>query len=466
MKRIVDFKIGLIGICFILSSCEDFLEVEAPDHKIVSETVFMDDQTAISTMTGIYNELFRAAFSGGWENSITVLAGLSSDNLKTIRENDLSLREFSENNIQPNNNRNLSLWSSAYNIIYMTNSLLEGIENSESISVNIKNSLEGEAKFIRAFSYFYLTNLFGEVPLVLSTDYRANSLSSQTQTDLIYEQILSDLNDAINLLDEEYRNGERTRANRYAATALMARVNLYLENWPEAERFSSIVIAQNGPYEILEDLNEVFLANSQEAIWQISPLGRGGSLPYTNEGLVFLFDPFFPSLTKFALSDELINSFEEGDLRYINWVGFHDGSGNYYSNKLKVGISVGEITEYSMVLRLTEQYLIRAEALAMEGNLTAAISDLNIIRERANLPLLTETNPGIDQEGLLKIILEERQKELFTEWGHRWLDLKRKGKAGEILSSYNPNWENTDALYPIPAQERMKNPNLNQNQGY
>jgi hypothetical protein len=466
MNKIINSAL-LMAFVFFFTSCEDFLEVEAPDHKIISATVFNNDETAQSAMTGIYNELFRASYSGGWENSVHVLAGLTSDELKAIRINDLSLLEFDENAIQPANERNLSLWASAYSIIYMSNSLLEGLEASQGISQDIKGSLEGESKFIRAFTYFYLVNLYGEVPLITTTDYRLNALAPQANIDEIYQQIIDDLTDSVSLLDVTYKENNRIHVNRYAAMALLARVHLYLENWVEAERLSSEVLSATGTYEILSDLDQVFLANSREAIWQISPIGgSGGVFTYTNEASTFIFHPFFPSINKIALRMELVNSFEEEDNRFEHWIGFHESTGNSYAFKYKDRSSMNNITEYSMVLRFAEQYLIRAEALAMQGKLTEAITDLDVIRERAGLDLISNANMDIDREMLIELIREERKKELFTEWGHRWLDLKRTGMASSILPNKPSDWEDTDVLFPIPAQERMKNPNLNQNPGY
>lgn len=458
---------GLIITALFTTSCEDFLEVEAPDHKIVSETVFNNDQTALSAMTGIYNELYLTAYTGGgMESSIHVLAGLSSDELKAIRANDLALNEFEVNEIQPNNARNLSIWTSAYNIIYMTNSLLEGIKKSSMLSDEVRNTLEREAKFVRAFTYFNLINLYGEVPLILTTDYRKNALASQNSKEAIYEQILTDLNFAADSTREEYREDERTRVNRFVALALLARVNLYLENWTEAESLSSEVILNNSTYSISENLNKVFLANSKEAIWQISPIGGGGVLSYTMEGTTFIFHPFYPALTKIALKDDLVGSFNSQDKRLQNWIGYNEDKANYFAFKYKDRSSIMNITEYSMVLRLAEQYLIRAEAKARKGDLSKAIEDLDVIRKRAGLKLIADLSPEINQEDLIDLILEERRKEFFTEWGHRWMDLKRTGRVANVLNNKPSGWEDTDALFPIPAQERMKNPNLKQNPGY
>src|SRR5690606_1979360 len=154
MKRIIYLNL-LLGIMTLGSivSCEDFVEIDAPNHKIISEDVFSSDDTAIAAMTGIYNQLSVVDFSNGWTNSITMLAGLSADNLECIRTTNLSLMEFQQNEILPENTRNQSIWSSAYNIIYQANSLLEGIERSQQISEDVKRRLEGEAKFVRAFTY-------------------------------------------------------------------------------------------------------------------------------------------------------------------------------------------------------------------------------------------------------------------------------------------------------------------------
>src|SRR5699024_9452423 len=126
----------------------------------------------------------------------------------------------------------------------------------------------------------------------------------------------------------------------------------------------------------------------------------------------------------------------------------------------------GEISEFSMVMRLAEQYLIRSEARTQLGKLTGAIADLDKIRKRANLDLIINLKPSIDKGTLLDSIQVERQRELFSEWGHRWLDLKRTGTVSEVLSTKKSFWEDTDALYPIPEEERSKNPNLTQNIGY
>ena len=463
MKIIKEFKYIIILCLIMLTSCEEFVEVDAPNNRIVSEFVFEEEASARSAMQGIYNELFRLDFSNGFQNSITNLAGLSADNLEVIRPTNATFLEFQENEILPDNNRNLAIWSSAYNMIYMTNALLEGLRSSK-LPDEIISELDGQARFVRAFTYFYMVNLYGDVPLILSTDYNYNATASRSPAQEVYDQILYDLEEAIALLPETYLENERIYANKYAALSLLARTHLYLENWELAEEYSSQVILQQQSYELLDDPNEVFLKNSREAIWQISPLGRGNSATQTNEGALYFIEQEQTSFYNLSLTEDLVQIFDESDERYLNWIDYSETEAVFFAQKYKDRNSTNNLTEYSMVFRLAELYLIRAESRLMMGKISLAIEDLNMIRRRAGIEEITNSNWTV--ETFQKIILEERRREFFTEWGHRWLDLKRTGLTDEILSPKKEFWEATDILYPIPAEERMKNTNLTQNNGY
>src|SRR4030095_15438141 len=135
------------------------------------------------------------------------------------------------------------------------NAVIEGLQNSSGVSLSIKQELTGEAKFVRAFCNFYLVNLFGDIPLINSTDYKANALAFRTSRDSVYNQITADLLDAQSVLspDYSYSNGERIRPNSWAATALLARVYLYSGNWSGALTQSTAVINQNGLFSLLPD---------------------------------------------------------------------------------------------------------------------------------------------------------------------------------------------------------------------
>jgi hypothetical protein len=172
------------------------------------------------------------------------------------------------------------------------------------------------------------------------------------------------------------------------------------------------------------------------------------------------------------LSKNLLDSFETGDLRRTDWIGKYTDpivSPNvdyFYAYKYKSATLNNPVTEYAVVLRLAEQYLIRAEARAQQNNVSGAEDDLNTIRTRAGLPNTT----AYDKDTLLADILHERQVELFTEWGHRWFDLKRTGKVNALMSIVTPQkggtWNQNWQLYPVPQLELDRAPNLTQNTGY
>ena len=456
-------KLSLLGtiLLFTNTSCEDFVSIDPPTTEVVSETVYTSDGTAIAAMRGIYVEMITGGLASGNSFSVTNLVGLSSDDVLNFSA-DINRTEFNTNSLTTNNSSILGLWNEAYSLIYYSNSVLEGLENSPGVTQDTKNQLEGEAKFIRAFLHFNLVNMFGDVPVIGSTDFEANNVVARDPSPDVLLQVITDLQDAQNLLAEDYSFSaeERVQPNRWAATALLARAYLYNLDWANAETEAGKVIENTGLY-ALDSINGVFLANSPEAIWHLKPVSPGQN---TNEGSVFInIEGSFPRLQ--VLTDELINAFEPGDTRRLNWVDNNmvDGITYFHPYKYKINLPNQPLTEYSMVLRLAEQYLIRAEARAQQNNVSGAQADLNVIRNRAGLPN-TSAN---DRSSLLLAIEQERRVELFTEWGHRWFDLKRTGRAEVILSPLAlKDWQDTDRLYPIPQAEREINSNLRQNDGY
>lgn len=453
-------------VACLFYSCEDMVDLDPPTNQLIREEVFTSEATVESAMTGIYHQLFQLEYSNGGRSSITTLSGLSADNIQNISTGNVSRMQFQEHEIDPDNMDNLSLWSSAYNMIYATNSFLEGLEHATNLEQSFKNEMEGQTRFVRAFTYFYLINLYGDVPLILTTNFRENQLASRTSQIEIYDQILTDLLVAEEMAPEAYWNSERTSVDKQVVRAFLSRIYLYSENWQKAEDYSSLVINDSGNYQLLEDLNQVFLANSAEAIWQISPIGGGGLSTQTNEGNFQIIDPIFSFFAAIKLEEPFIAEFDSIDKRFQNWVGYNEALNAHYPHKYKVRLSNQfPIQEYSMVLRIAEQYLIRAESRLKQGNLIGALQDVDKIRRRAGLEPLEEIQPGISENALFDEIFLQRRKELFAEWGHRWFDLKRTGRAEQVLGE-EPTWNATDLVYPIPESERKKNPNLTQNEGY
>ena len=456
--------IGLYVLCG-LQSCEDFVDIDSPNFQMVTQDVYSKEKTTIAAVQGIYNQLYVAYFS---TYGVSLLGAMSGDILMARTDTYLPFDQhelFSMNT--PDASFNQNIWSSSYNIIYLTNRALEGLKTAN-INDDLRKNLRGQVLFIRAFTYFYLTNIYGDVPLLLTSDYEANSIAPRNLAEEVWKQIESDLDKAITLLNNttEYTNDERSYVNRSAAEALLARVHLYQDDWSNAEIFSSKVINRSDLYGLEANSEDVFRANSKEAIWQIAPDGVNNFVPREANQFVLLVNNTGTTITgNTALTDDFVNTMDALDNRRL-WVGesrtetehFYFAEKYWFDNN-------GEIQQYSTPMRLAEQYLIRAEARVKQNKLAEAISDLDQIRARAGIDLIAHVKPNIDQQALLDSILLGRKRELFAEWGHRWFDLKRIGKVNTVFNG-RPTWQSTDELYPIPGGERLKNPFLTQNDGY
>jgi hypothetical protein len=451
--------IALLITSFFIVSCKKFLEIPSPSNQIVSEKVFEDSATAVSAVVGIYSYMMETSASIT-SSSMTIYPGLSADEL-FYYTGGTNLEEFTRNEISLTNHPTINsvFWTSGYKFIYSANNAIEKLQTSK-ISTNTKNKLIGECKFLRAFCYFNLVNLFGDVPLITTSDYNLNQTLARTPVDEVYNQIIADLNDAETLLPSTY-GSEKTRATKWAAISLLARVYLYNKKWTEAEAEATKIISAGGFN--LTSLNNVFIKNNPEAIWQLLPVN-----PTWNTWEGFYIVPASTSTTPtYLITNTLLTSFESGDQRKSNWITnrVFNGQTVSYPSKYKIYGNGSGLNEYYTVLRLAEQYLIRAEARTELNQLSSAVADINIIRSRAGLAAV---NPNSnDKANLLLAIEKERRVELFAEWGHRWLDLKRTSRINTVLTALKPlTWQPTDALYPIPESEIKINSKLIQNPGY
>lgn len=463
----------VLSLLFVQVSCKKFLKVDPPASSINGANVYNEDNTAISVLTTLYANMSKASANLG----MSVLAGLSADELTLFKGPSLQSTTYIgyyTNTLKADIFSNIGgeFWG-FYTDVYICNSAIEGLRDATHLTPAVRQQLLGEAKFMRAFFYFYLVNLYGDVPLVTSTDYEANRLIARTSQSLVYQQMIADLKDAQGLLSDHYLNNtlidgtsERVRPTSWAATALLARVYLYTEKWDSAEAEATKVI-NNTAFFGLPSLDSVFLKNSRAAIWQLQPVNVGWN---TEDARTFVLPVKGPNSSHpVYLSDDLLNSFDSGDQRRVTWVDSVTVNGDtyYYPFKYKSAVLGDPVTEYEMVLRLGEQYLIRAEARAQEENLAGAMSDLNAIRTRAGL---RDYSDPADKTSLLEVILHERQVELFTESGQRWLDLKRSGAISTVMGTVclqkGGSWSTNWALYPIPYYEIQRDPNLKQNNGY
>ncbi|BAV06954.1 RagB/SusD domain-containing protein [Filimonas lacunae] len=452
--RIPLFLLGCIGVMTI-TGCKKLTEVGVPKNQIASSGVFLDQAGAEAAIAGMYGGLYSSSNSTSsniptYGAGISLLNGLLADELTY---NGTTFDQYTTNGLVSNESNVANVWTDSYAAIYRANAIIEGVAVS-SFPTAYKNQATGEALFIRAFCHFYLVNLYGDVPLMTTTVVQDNQTASRAAASLVYNQIITDLEQAVTLLTETYPSGSnRTRVNKYAAAALLARVYLYHGDNDKAEAAATQVINAAALYTLPGDLSTVFLTSSTEAIWDFDTSVFGypfvGAQTVPNAGVI----PYF------VVMPNLLAAFEVNDKRKASWVNI--SADYYYPYKYHTKTKVNQ--EYDVVLRLAEQYLVRAEARAQQKNLTGATEDINVIRKRAGLG----NTPAATQGELLAAVAQERRVELFSEWGHRWLDLKRTAKVDSVITALKPGlWETTDALYPVPSAERTKNVNLSQNLGY
>ncbi|NCU05340.1 MAG: RagB/SusD family nutrient uptake outer membrane protein [Chitinophagaceae bacterium] len=469
-------------VIFFVIGCKKFITVPPPENKMTKENVFLDDITAIAAITEFYGLRTQVSMS----SDLAKFTGLSGDELSLWASADIQHFDYYTNNLKSTASANTGneFWNAMYQNIAFINSAIEGLTSSSSLTPSIKQQLLGECYFMRALNYHYLTGLYGAIPLSKVTDPEVNRVLARSSVSDINAFIISDLIESKKLLSEQYLNGglkvypsspERVRATKWAASALLARVYLYDGQYEKAEANATEVLDQSALFS-LSNLQTAFKKNNPEAILQLQPVYQGNN---TWEGRMFNLKAT-PKGLDFGkpvhLSSFLLGSFEPGDQRAIpgNWIdSIKVGTQIFwFPYKYKEGsdnpsiTSTSLMTEYVMVLRLGEQYLIRAEARAKLNNITGAKVDLDKVRARAGLTGTTAT----DQSTILTAVFQERRVELFTEWAHRWFDLKRGGNINTIMSAVSPqkggNWENTDQLYPIPYRDLNFNRQLTQNPGY
>ncbi len=429
--------INIIFLLLVCFGCEEFLE-EEPVAIITNDVVIESVDDYETVVLGIYSGLQGGSAYG---NLLISMPGVLSDEMKhtgsfpTVTQMDL-------NDVLTDNVTMQGTWNTAYSTIYRANFLIENIDKLP-LDNDLRNQYLGEAKFLRAFAHFDMVKLYGAVPLATSTQLDDLREIPRTSTAEIYSFIISELTEAATFLQNVDIN--RNRANQWSAKALLARAQLYSGNLSAAGNTANDVIT-NGPYALDPNYVDVFNGSSNEVIFEVFFSANDQS------GLAFQHDALNGGRFEYGVGDALRNAYEAGDARMAMIADAENGE--FMAVKYN-DVSTG--TDPTVVSRLAEMYLIRAEA-NLGG--AAADNDLNALRSRAGLGNIT----GAD----LDDVLQERFVELSFE-GHRWNDLVRTNQIDAVMSVVNPTtWAATDALLPIPQREIDQNPALvgNQNPGY
>ncbi len=461
-----------------LTACNDFLE-EAP---ILSQS----DELTLSTIDGLdaavagaYSPLASYAWYGCEVISINEM---KTSNGKKNMSNPWDTGRFSdEYNLSWSETTTASLWSYAYYVISAANNVidaLDGVEGDE----DTKNNLKAECLFLRALAHFDLVRMYAMpyeyqsgaqdgVPIVLHTDSSAKPARNTVSE--VYEQILADLLEAEGLMDSSYeRDGDDTKAyaNIYAIQALIARASLYCHKYQQAADYATKVIS-SGEYRLwtVDELTDgaiyaVDVPSDGEVIFEVYGSKSNSYDPY-RDSICNMTTPGGYGDGGAAL--DIVNLYEDSDVRGTIFI--HDEDEDVYWTAKYQGKGAGE-PDYNnvIVLRLSEMYLIRAEAVIEGATGSTALTDLNTIaNQRGETPY---TVASIDNVAL------ERQKELAWE-GHLWYDLGRYCKdmtredfVGSASSQNVSNWTSATDYYkwamPIPASEYRTNENLTHNPGW
>ncbi|QEC44207.1 RagB/SusD family nutrient uptake outer membrane protein [Pseudobacter ginsenosidimutans] len=449
----------LLLIQLAFTSCEKLIAVDMPDNQIDKNQVFENLQTANAALAGLYSGLFDNSPISGGSGGTGAILGVYTDDMDYYAASNADYQIFLNQQIETNTTIN-TLWLNCYQHIYKANIIIEGIVNSRSLKESDKNSIKGEALLVRSVVYFYLQQLFGDIPYTTTTNYQFNQTISRTPATELLSKLQQDLTEAIALLSDNYRSAERIIPNRKVAELMLAKVYLLQHKWIEAELLLKTIV-QSPMYQFQNDITQVFKKSGKHIIWQLKPLANGAA---TKEVQQYYHNNAAP--TGYALSENLVNAFSDDDLRKKNWMLIATFNQQTWHLPWKYQVRLDNTSEYSIVFRLEEVYLLLAEAYAQQNlpdKITEALTYVNAIKDRAGIPIL---NGQYSKEDLLSEIIVESRKEFFSEMGHRFLDLKRLNRL-PILVTAKPNWKDYHIIWPLPQKELLLNSNLlPQNYGY
>jgi len=491
-ERSLGLKIGFILLCvsiIIMSGCTKFL-TEDLKGEFSTDTYYQNDKQAIQSINGVYNAL---AFTSA-DNNIWVFGDVASDDaVKGGNPGDQAeityIDDFSANST---NGIIINYWKFVYEAIARANTVIAkvpGIPMDEAL----KSRIVGEAKFIRAYSYFNLVNIFGKVPLKLLPQLTQETIHIPlSEVSVIYQQIEADLTDAAGILPVSYSSGDIGRVTRGAALAMLGKANLYQQKWSAAIGYFQQVDAL-GIYRLLPNYSDNFkLAheNSAESVFEIQHLanqnpGTGSQLnqwlaPSVDGGYYFnaptqsLVDAFEKSATG-EVDPRLDASvgrdgqpWLNGDIFSASWspTGYLTKKHQQPLSEVSAALKGDGDLNY-IYLRYADLLLMKAEAFNENGQADSARANLNKVHQRARTSF-NGTPPAdlladittLDKAQLATAIQKERRVELAQEF-HHYFDLMRWGKVvAETALGEEFNYD-TKRYQPLPQKEIDANQAIN-----
>lgn len=477
--------IMLVSLGFAIYSCEDFLN-PLPDSAVVTDTFFESDADVLSGIIGVYDAI-QGVNENSESNETRANRGIQFEYLLTEHRTDNtrgattegSKADFHRYLLNANNVESEDYYQSMYEVIFRSNNIMAFVP--EAADQENQARYFAELKFLRAYAYFNLVRLYGDVPLVTSVVGPSENdlLFSRVSTVQVYDLIIADLQEAINGLD----NAFKSRASRAAAQGLLAKVYLTKEDrdYATASQLCQDII-NSGDYALESDFSDVFynelndeiifaiqyqVANTLESQSFSSEFtsavrqGREDGLNILNLNLIADFTAFggnrsAKSYITIGTSNEVAKFLPEGT--------------DLSTTPPTYGINARNAGNDWIILRYADVLLMHAEATIGANNSTsdaAAIDSYIAVKSRAGFDPIADRPATLTKQALLV----ERRVELAFE-NQRFYDLVRFGVADEVLSAHAADleygaYDARKLLLPIPSREiNLSDGRLGQNPGY
>lgn len=469
--------IALLGVLFSTVSCSDDFLNPVPTAAVSGANYYNTEEQVFSGIINMYDGIqgvndTRSDTNHGIQMEFYVTE-MRSDNTRT-KSGEGEASDFDFFRVQPENGLVADHYRSFYNVIFRANKVLE---NLDVVSAANKNKYEAEARFIRAYTYFNMVRLYGDIPLVdkVLTPEDLEIQFTRVPTNQIYDFIIEDFKFAVEHLEN---GGSKNRASKAGAQGLLAKVYLTTKEYIKAQLLLEDVMESGYILEpnysdvfYKEDNNEViFSIGFIQGITQdsqnfsaefLNGVGRTVGVNYVTNDAKAALDLLGGDRTSVSYRNDLVQITQNQVAKYLP-----NGEDGGADGKTFDGIDPRLAGNDWIVLRYSDILLMHVEAILADGTETstaAAIASFQKVRNRAGLPTpVTEIT--------LQELLDERRVELAFE-NHRLFDLIRLGKAQEVLSAFSAatggSFSSTDLLLPIPQNEiGLSNGVLTQNPGY
>ena len=499
----------------VAAGCDSMLDIE-PQGEQTSANFFRTADDATRALAGAYSAIQqqkRLTYQGAPEflaGYDLVFGEVASDNAFKGGEsqNDQpDIDDVQTFTVNPSNLYIAKMWSSLYEAVTRANRILNRVPDIE-MDAGEKAEILAEARFIRAYAYFYLLQAFGMDPasnsgpgivLIDGPVTIGDANQPRAPEPAVWDQIEADLQAAAEALPTKSQRGSAQygRATRGAAQALLVKAHVFQKDWGPAETLAQTVIS-SGEYQLAPDFASIFRTSGEHGPGSIFEINYA-TLPNQLEGYFGNVYQASRSTWGFGFKNptqDLVDAFDSNDPRLDATVIFDgeempdgtvvDGGASrsgYHNEKIWIpqseypqnngqGIFAGPSNV--RYIRLANVLLWHAEAANENGNVQAALQSLNRVRARARdadanpandpggvLPDITTT----DQAALREAIYRERRLELAME-DLRFFDLVRQGRAAEVLGDFG-FVAGTHERMPVPQRELdLSEGVLEQNPGY